>query len=270
MDKFIDIIKVVVLAIIEGISEWLPISSSGHMLLVDKFINLKMSSLFKEVFFIVVQLGAILSVVVLFYKRIIPFYLDENKKIKSNKSVLKLWKKIIIACIPGGIVAILFDNFIEKYLHTPLVIASMLIVYGIIFLLVEKFKNTSNNTKQISFKIAFLIGLFQVLSIIPGTSRSGATIIGALLLGVSRVEASEFSFLMAIPVMFGMSFIKILKCGFIFTLEEVSLLLIGMIVAFFISLFVIKFLLSYIRKKDFKIFGIYRISLGILILLYYI
>ena len=272
MDKLITLFKVILLAIVEGISEWLPISSSGHMLLIDEFIYLELSSAFKELFFIFIQLGAILAVILLFYKNITPILIN-NKKVIINHNVLKLWKKIIIACIPGAIVAILFDNFIETHLHTTLIISSMLVLYGIIFLFIDKIKIKNKDfitsIDTLTYKSSLLIGMFQILSIIPGTSRSGATIIGALLLGVSKSLAAEFSFYLAIPVMFGMSIIKLFKYGFIYTLEESILLLIGAAIAFLVSLVVIKFILQYIKKHDFKVFGIYRIILGSILLLYF-
>lgn len=268
---FIEILKVIFLGIVEGITEWLPISSTGHMLLVDEFIHLNMSAAFKEMFFVVIQLGAILAVVVIFWKKMFPFQLKDKTQPVIKKNTFIIWLKVIIACIPGAVITILFDDYIEAHLHTPMVIAATLIIYGLAFIVIEIW-NRKNipiipSLEDISYRIAFLIGMFQVLSIIPGTSRSGATIIGALLLGVSRVAAAEFTFFLAVPVMFGLSAIKILKFGISFTTTEFLFLVIGMITAFVVSILVIKFLMGYIKKHDFKIFGWYRIALGILVIL---
>ena len=267
-----EIIKAVFLGIVEGITEWLPISSTGHMLLVDEFLQLNMSEAFKEMFFVVIQLGAILAVVSVFFKRMIPFELNNGLKIK--KDTFSLWVKVVIACVPGAVVTLLFDDFIESRLHTPVVIALTLIIYGVAFIVIENAaKNKQPKTNQlemISYKEALLIGLFQVLSIIPGTSRSGSTIIGALLIGVSRVAAAEFTFFLAVPVMFGLSALKLLDFGFSFTTDEIIILLVGCVTAFAVSLGVVKFLMSYIKKKDFKLFGIYRIVLGALVLAYFL
>lgn len=273
MDVF-EVLKIIFLGIVEGITEWLPISSTGHMLLVDEFIKLKMSEAFKEMFFVVIQLGAILAVVVVFFNKMLPFQLKDKQKPLWKKETLSLWLKVVVACIPGAIVTILFDDFIEANLHTSYVIAATLILYGIIFIVVEKLNKNKqakvNDVTEISYKTALMIGLFQVLSIIPGTSRSGATIIGALIIGVSRVAAAEFTFFLAVPVMFGLSFLKILKFGLAFTLTEFWALILGMAVAFVVSLLVIKFLMSYIKKKDFSVFGIYRIALGVIVLAYFL
>lgn len=270
--RLIDILKVIIIAIVEGISEWLPISSSGHMLLLDEFIKLNMSEKFKELFFVVIQLGAILAVIVLFFKKIFPLKTHE-KRLILDKNIICLWIKIIIACIPGAIMTVLFDDYIENNLHTPFVISLMLVIYGIIFILIEslyKKKERVHSVEELSYKHSFIIGFFQVLSLIPGTSRSGATIVGALLIGINRSLASEFTFFLAIPVMFGMSFIKLLKLGFIFSVNEVILLLIGTIFAFLVSLLVIKFLINFVKKHDFKIFGVYRIIIGMILLLYFV
>ncbi|MGF6375598.1 undecaprenyl-diphosphatase [Clostridiales Family XIII bacterium PM5-7] len=267
----IEIIKVIFLGIVEGITEWLPISSTGHMLLVDEFLTLNMSKEFKEMFFVVIQLGAILAVVVIFWKKMFPFQFKDKSKSMVKKDTFSLWFKVVVACIPGAAVTILFDDFIEAHLHTPTVIAIALIFYGIAFIVIElwnkKRKPTTRTLEEITYKTAFLIGIFQVLSIIPGTSRSGSTIIGALLIGVSRVAAAEFTFFLAVPVMFGLSALKILKFGLSFTSAEVIVLAIGMIVAFAVSILVIKFLMNYIKKHDFRIFGWYRILIGIAVLL---
>lgn len=267
----IEILKVIFLGIVEGITEWLPISSTGHMLLVDEFITLQMSDAFKEMFFVVIQLGAILAVVVLFWGKMFPFQFGDKTKPVVEMDKISLWLKVVVACIPGAVVTLLFDDYIEAHLHTPAVIAAALIIYGIAFIVIEnwnKRRTPSVATLQdITYRTALLIGLFQVLSIIPGTSRSGATIVGALLIGVSRVAAAEFTFFLAVPVMFGLSAIKILKFGFSFTGEELLVLGIGTVVAFAVSVLVIKFLMGYIKKHDFKVFGWYRIALGLLVIL---
>lgn len=267
----IEILKVIFLGIVEGITEWLPISSTGHMLLVDEFITLQMSDAFKEMFFVVIQLGAILAVVVLFWGKMFPFQFRDKTKPVVEMDKISLWLKVVVACIPGAVVTLLFDDYIEAHLHTPAVIAAALIIYGIAFIVIEnwnKRRTPSVATLQdITYMTALLIGLFQVLSIIPGTSRSGATIVGALLIGVSRVAAAEFTFFLAVPVMFGLSAIKILKFGFSFTGEELLVLGIGTVVAFTVSVLVIKFLMGYIKKHDFKVFGWYRIALGLLVIL---
>lgn len=271
--NFIEILKVVFLGIVEGITEWLPISSTGHMLLVDEFISLNVSPEFKEMFFIVIQLGAILAVVTIFWNKMFPFQFKDKSKPAVKTDIISLWIKTAVACIPGAIVTILFDDYIEAHLHTPTVIAAALIIYGILFILIEARNKTKTpvikNLSDITYRTAFIIGLFQVLSIIPGTSRSGATIIGALIIGVSRVAAAEFTFFLAVPVMFGLSALKILKFGMAFSSAELCVLIIGMAVAFAVSVIVIKFLMSYIKSHDFKVFGWYRIALGIIVLLYF-
>lgn len=272
--KLLEFLKVIFLGVIEGITEWLPISSTGHMLLVDEFLQLNASDEFKEMFFVVIQLGAILAVVLLFWKKMWPFRLGENKRtVVVRKKVFSVWFKVIVACIPGAIVTLLFDDFIEAHLHTPFVIAAALIVYGVAFIVVEKHNRTRKPSirklSEIDYKTALLIGLFQVLSIIPGTSRSGATIIGALIIGVSRTAGAQFTFFLAVPVMFGLSFIKLLKFGLAFTGTELAILLVGSVSAFLVSLLVIKFLMNYIKKHDFTVFGWYRIALGIVVMLYF-
>ena len=272
--KLLEFLKVIFLGIIEGITEWLPISSTGHMLLVDEFLQLNASDEFKEMFFVVIQLGAILAVVLLFWKKMWPFRLGENKRtVVVRKKVFSVWFKVIVACVPGAIVTLLFDDFIEAHLHTPFVIAAALIVYGVAFIVVEKRNQTRKPSirklSEIDYKTALLIGMFQVLSIIPGTSRSGATIIGALIIGVSRTAGAQFTFFLAVPVMFGLSFIKLLKFGLAFTGTELAILLVGSVSAFLVSLFVIKFLMNYIKKHDFTVFGWYRIALGIVVILYF-
>ncbi len=272
--NFIEILKIIFLGIVEGITEWLPISSTGHMLLVDEFIKLNMSDGFKEMFFVVIQLGAIFAVVLLFWNKMFPFQWKDKAKPVINKEIFSIWFKVVVACIPGAIVTILFDDIIEAHLHTPTIIASMLILYGVVFIVIEdKNKKRTPRIKTLSditYQTAFLIGMFQILSIIPGTSRSGATIIGALLIGVSRVAAAEFTFFLAVPVMFGMSALKLLKFGLSFSGTETLALILGMLVAFIVSVVVIKFLMTYIKKHDFKVFGWYRVVLGIIVLIYFL
>lgn len=271
--NFVEFLKVIFLGIVEGVTEWLPISSTGHMLLVDEFIKLNMSDAFKEMFFVVIQLGAILAVVVLFWKKMFPFQWEDKTKPLIRTDIFFIWFKVVIACIPGTIVTLIFDDYIDAHLHTPIVIAAMLIFYGLAFILIEnwnkKRNSITNSLFDITYGTAILIGVFQVLSIIPGTSRSGATIVGALLLGVSRIAAAEFTFFLAVPVMFGLSILKLIKFGFSFTGEEIIVLLIGMVTAFATSLLVIKFLMKCIKKNDFKVFGWYRIMLGIIVLLFF-
>ena len=269
---FLEILKVIFLGIIEGITEWLPISSTGHMLLVDEFIHLEMTDEFKEMFFILIQLGAILAVILLFWKKMWPFQRKDKSKPLIVKETFSVWFKVVVACIPGAVVTILFDDYVEAHFHTAPVIAATLILYGIAFIVIEKWNKTKTpkveTLADITYQTALLIGLFQVLSIVPGTSRSGATIIGALLIGVSRVAAAEFTFFLAVPVMLGMSALKILKFGLSFTGTELAVLVLGMATAFVVSVLVIKFLMSYIKKKDFTLFGWYRIVLGVVILGY--
>lgn len=272
--NLIELLKVLFLGLVEGVTEWLPVSSTGHMLLVDEFLQLSGSAEFKEMFFIVIQLGAIMAVVLLFWKKMFPFQFADKTKPVIVKETFSLWFKVVAACIPGAVVTILFDDVIEAHLHTPTVIALTLILYGIAFIIVEKWnkKRTPRVAalSDITYKTAFLIGLFQVLSIIPGTSRSGSTIIGALLLGVSRTAAAEFTFFLAVPVMFGMSALKLLDFGLAFTGTELTVLLVGMVSAFLVSVAVIRFLMGYIRKHDFTAFGWYRILLGAAVLIYFL
>lgn len=271
--RWLEILKTIFLGIIEGITEWLPISSTGHMLLVDAWMQLDQSDAFKEMFFVVIQLGAILAVVILFWDKMFPFQWKDKTQPVVRKDIFSIWFKVVVACIPGAVVTLLFDDWIKAHLHTPTVIAAMLILYGIAFLVVERWNQTRTPkveaTGDISYKLAFFIGLFQVLSIIPGTSRSGATIVGALILGISRVAAAEFTFYLAVPVMFGLSAIKLIKFGFAFTGEQVVILVVGMVVAFAVSMIVIRFLMSYIKRHNFAVFGWYRIALGTAVLLYF-
>ena len=270
---FVEMLKVIFLGIVEGITEWLPISSTGHMLLVDEFIRLDMTDSFKEMFFVVIQLGAILAVVLLFWKKMFPFQFKDKTQPVVRKDIFSLWFKVVAACIPGAVVTLLFDDYVDAHFHTQLVIAAALIFYGFAFILIEnwnkKRKVRVESLNDITYQTAFLIGLFQVLAIIPGTSRSGATIIGALLIGVSRVAAAEFTFFLAVPVMFGWSLIKLIKFGFAFSTQELCALGLGCVVAFAVSVVVIRFLMGYIKKHDFKVFGWYRIILGAIVLGYF-
>lgn len=271
--SLIEILKTIFLGIVEGFTEWIPVSSTGHMLLVDEFIKLDVSKEFMEMFLVVIQLGAIMAVIVLFWNKMFPFQFKDKEKPVIRGDIFSIWFKVVVACIPGAIVTLLFDDYIEAHLHTPIVIAGALIFYGVVFILVENWnKNrttTINSLEDITYKTAFIIGLFQVLSIIPGTSRSGATIIGALLIGVSRVAAAEFTFFLAVPVMLGLSLVKVLKFGFAYTQSELVILAVGVVVAYLVSVLVIKFLMSYIKKHDFKVFGWYRIILGAIVLAYF-
>ncbi|MBC8062967.1 MAG: undecaprenyl-diphosphate phosphatase [Clostridiaceae bacterium] len=269
--EFIEIIKAIILGIVEGITEWLPISSTGHMILVNEFLQLNMSESFREMFFVVIQLGAIMAVVVLYWKMLIPFSFKEKLTIKND--TMLLWLKILIACVPAAIIGLLFDDKIDTLFYNYQTVAVTLILYGILFILIEK-RNVNkrpkiNELSQISYKTAILIGVFQVIALIPGTSRSGATILGAILIGTSRTVAAEFTFFLAIPVMFGASLLKILKFGLIFTNTELIILFTGMIVAFSVSILAIKFLMVYIKKHDFKAFGWYRILVGIIVIFYF-
>ena len=274
MINLIEILKVIFLGIVEGITEWLPISSTGHMLLVDEFITLNMSEEFKEMFFVVIQLGAIIAVVVMFWNKMCPFQLKDKSQPKVKMNTINMWLKVVVACIPSAVLGLLFDDLLEEYFGNAVTIAIMLIVYGVAFILVENW-NKKRTPKvetldDISYKTAFIIGMFQVLSMIPGTSRSGATIVGALLIGVSRTAAAEFTFFLAVPTMVGASLLKLVKFGFAFTSAELITLAIGMVVAFAVSLLCIKFLMSFIKKHDFKPFGWYRIALGIVVLVYFL
>lgn len=275
--------KVILLGVIEGITEWLPISSTGHLILVDEFVKLKQSAEFMEMFNVVIQLGAILAVVVLYWHKLWPFHAKKNRDKNAKESLLNnycymdkivLWFKIVIACLPAMIIGLPLDDWMDEHLHNPIVVAIALIFYGVVFIFIENYnkKRTPRVTSlnNLSFKDALLIGVFQVLSLIPGTSRSGSTIIGGILIGTSREVAAEFTFFLAIPVMFGASALKLLKFGFAFTSIELMVLIVGMVVAFAVSIIAIKFLMGYIKKHDFKVFGWYRIVLGIIVLLYFV
>lgn len=295
--SFIELLKVILLGIVEGITEWLPISSTGHMILVDEFIKLNVSDAFMEFFLVVIQLGAIMAVVVLYWSKLWPFYIRKipkktqmalRKQPAVSRAILTfvekycdkekwiLWFKILVACLPTIIIALPFNDIIEEKFYNYVVVAITLIVYGVLFIVIENYNKrrrpACTSLEDLTFKTALIIGCFQVLSVIPGTSRSGSTIIGGILAGTSRTVAAEFTFFLAIPVMFGASLLKVfkfIKAGSGFMTMEAAVLLVGMIVAFVVSLVVIKMLLGYIRKHDFKVFGWYRIILGIIVLAYF-
>ena len=268
--SFWEIIKTIILGIVEGFTEWLPISSTGHMILVDEFIKLNVSKAFMDMFLVVIQLGAILAVVVLSFERLNPF--SDWKTKREKKLTFQLWFKVIFACIPAGVIGLLFNKYMEEHFMNASVVAFTLILYGILFILVEAFNKRRTpritDLDSLDYKTAFIIGLFQVLSLVPGTSRSGATILGGILFGASRFVAAEFTFFLAIPVMFGASLLKMVKFGFHYTGSEIIILLVGMVTAFFVSVLSIKFLLRYIKKNNFMVFGWYRIVLGLIVLAY--
>lgn len=268
-----DILKAVLYGIVQGITEWLPISSTGHMILLEEWVKMDVPSAFWEMFLVVIQFGSILAVVLLYWNKLWPW--ADQKTARERESTFQLWLKVLVGVIPAAVFGLLFDDLITEYLYNYITVAIMLVVYGILFIIVENMNSVKHprirSLKQLSYKTAFLIGCFQVLALIPGTSRSGATIIGALLLGCSRYVSAEFSFFVAIPVMFGASGLKIVKyflTGATMTGTQIGILLTGMIVAFVVSVFAIKFLMGYIRNHNFKVFGYYRIILGIFILVY--
>ena len=273
--EFIEILKVIFLGIVEGITEWLPISSTGHMILVDEFIKLNVSPQFMEMFLVVIQLGAVMAVVVLYWNKLFPFSFEHGIRIKKDS--MTMWFKILVASIPAGVIGVLFDDVFNELFYNPTTVAIMLILFGIIFIVVEdrsrgkRFR--SNEISEISFYTAFLIGVFQLIAaIFPGVSRSGATIIGALILGVSRVAGAEFTFFLAIPAMFGgsaLKLVKFMKFDGAFSGAEIVYLGLGTVVAFVVSIFALKFLVGYVKKHDFTVFGWYRIALGIVVLLYF-
>ena len=291
----LEFLKVVFFGIVEGITEWLPISSTGHMILVDEFVKLNVTKDFWDMFLVVIQLGAVLAVVVLDFKKLWPFhrndpdresnwkYISQNARLAKlqgfadkyvNMSKIVLWMKILVSCVPAIIIGLPFNDWIEAHLNNYWVVSVRLIVYGVLFIVIERYNKTRTpqavRLGEITFKDAMLIGIFQVLAIVPGTSRSGATIVGGILIGMSRKLAAEYTFFLAIPVMFGASLLKVVKFGFSFTGTEVAILLVGMAVAFGVSILAIKFLMSYIKKHDFTVFGWYRIVLGILVLGYFL
>ena len=272
--EFFEILKAIFLGIVEGITEWLPISSTGHMILVDEFIKLNISESFKEMFFVVIQLGAIAAVPVVFWDRLYPF--SKNKSKEERKQTLNLWGKVIVGVMPAAVLGLLFDDFFDEHFYNFVVVAIALVVYGIAFILIEKTKQNASyridDVHSLTYKDALIIGCFQVLSLIPGTSRSGSTILGGMLTGVSRVASAEFSFFMAIPVMLGASFLKLLKfilAGVSVTTLEIGILFSGILVSFIVSLFAIRFLMDFVKKHSFIPFGIYRIILGAVVIGYY-
>lgn len=267
-----ELLKVIFFGIVEGITEWLPISSTGHMILVDEFIRLNASENFMEMFLVVIQLGAIFAVVVLFFDLLMPFRFREKPTV--NMEIMILWLKIAVACVPAAIVGLLFDDIIEEVFYNYQTVTFTLILYGVLFVVIERrhrdMEPKIRNLNDLNYIFAFGIGLFQLLALIPGTSRSGATILGAVILGASRTIAAEFTFFLAIPVMFGASLLKIMKFGWVFTSTELMILAVGMLVAFVVSILVIKFLMGYIKKHDFTVFGYYRIVLGITVFMYFV
>lgn len=270
----IEILKALILGIVEGITEWLPISSTGHMILVDEFLKLNVSEEFKSMFLVVIQLGAILAVVVLYFKKLIPLDV-QNKKLHWKKDTLTMWLKIIVSCVPAAIVGVFFDDQLEAVFYNWQTVSAALIIFGILFIIIEK-RNRGrepkiNSINDITYKTAIIIGMFQLIAaVFPGTSRSGATIVGALLIGVSRSIAAEYTFFLAVPVMFGASALKLVKFGFDFSSMELAILAVGLISAFVVSILAIKFLMSYIKKHDFTVFGWYRIVLGAAVILYFV
>ena len=268
--ELIELLKTVILGIVEGFTEWLPISSTGHMILVDEFIKLNVSKEFMDMFLVVIQLGAIFAVVVLNFEKLNPF--SSWKSRQEKRDTFQLWYKVIFACIPAAVIGLMFNKYMEEHFMTAPVVAATLIFYGLMFIIVENYnKNRTpsvRNLNQLSYKTAFIIGLFQVLSLVPGTSRSGSTILGGILFGTSRFVAAEFTFFLAIPVMFGASLLKLVKFGFHYTGAEILIMIVGMATAFVVSVLSIKFLLKYIKNNDFKAFGYYRIILGIIVIAY--
>ena len=274
MNLIIEILKAMGLGVVEGITEWLPISSTGHMILVDEFLHLNVTPQFKEMFLVVIQLGAILAVVVLYWHKLWPFGI-ENKRIVPKKDIWQMWFKVLVSCVPAAVVGVLFDDKLNALFYNWQTVAIMLILFGIFFLVVETW-NKGKTAKihsigELTYTSALIIGAFQLIAaVFPGTSRSGATILGAILIGVSRTVAAEYTFFLAVPVMFGASALKLVKFGFHFTSAEAILLVVGMIVAFVVSILTIKFLMGYIKKHDFKAFGWYRIVLGAAVILYFV
>ena len=273
----LEVLKAIILGIIEGITEWLPISSTGHMILVDEFLKLYVSAEFKELFLVVIQLGAILAVPVIFFEKLNPF--SKGKSQDEKKNTWSLWGKVIVGIIPAGLVGVVLDDLIDEYFYNYIVVSIALIIYGIAFLLIERTKKARDNqyviesVDAITYKDAIKIGLFQTLSLIPGTSRSGSTILGGMLVGVNRTASAEFSFFMAIPIMLGASLLKILKfavSGITATPSEIWLLIVGILVSFAVSLFAIKFLMDFVKRHSFSAFGIYRIALGVIVIIFFV
>lgn len=268
--SIVELLKVVVLGIVEGLTEWLPVSSTGHMILVDEFIKLDVSKDFMDMFLVVIQLGAILAVVALNFEKLNPW--SSWKTRKEKRDTVSLWMKVIVACIPAAVIGLMFNKYMEEHFMTAPVVAATLIFYGLLFIWIENYNKHRrpriNDLTDLDYRTAFIIGLFQVLSLVPGTSRSGATIIGGILFGASRIVAAEFTFFLAIPVMFGASLLKMVKFGLHYTGAEIVIMVVGMVTAFIVSILSIKFLLSYIKTNDFKAFGWYRIVLGIIVIAY--
>ena len=268
--SIVELLKVVVLGIVEGLTEWLPVSSTGHMILVDEFIKLDVSKDFMDMFLVVIQLGAILAVVALNFEKLNPW--SDWKTKKEKRDTVSLWMKVIVACIPAAVIGLMFNKYMEEHFMTAPVVATTLIFYGLLFIWIENYNKHRrpriNDLANLDYRTAFIIGLFQVLSLGPGTSRSGATIIGGILFGTSRIVAAEFTFFLAIPVMFGASLLKMVKFGLHYTGAEIVIMVVGMVTAFIVSILSIKFLLSYIKTNDFKAFGWYRIVLGIIVIAY--
>ncbi|MBQ7792313.1 MAG: undecaprenyl-diphosphate phosphatase [Clostridia bacterium] len=272
MPNIIEMLKVIFIGIVQGITEWLPVSSTGHMILTDEFIKLQVSPEFLEMFLVVIQLGSILAVLVLYFHKLNPF--SPKKTAAEKTETLHLWGKVIVGVLPAAVIGLLFDDILNEIFYNPATVTVTLIVYGVLFILLEnrnrKVSPKINSLHELTYQTALSIGLFQLLSLIPGTSRSGSTILGAMLIGSSRFVAAEYSFFLAIPVMFGASFLKMLKFGFSYTSAELVILVTGMVVAFLVSVLAIKFLMGYIKKHDFKAFGYYRIVLGVIVALYFL
>ena len=267
----IELVKALIIGIVEGITEWLPVSSTGHMILLDELLHLNVTSEFREMFLVVIQLGAVLAVAVMFFRKLFPFYPGMAKTERS--AVWSLWGKIIVACLPAAIIGILLDDKIDALFYNWQTVAATLIIYGIVFIVIEKrgkIVPRIDSTSGITYKTAVFIGIFQLLSLIPGTSRSGATIIGAMLLGASRTAATEFTFFLALPVMVGASLLKLVKFGFVFTGAEAAILLVGATTAFLVSIAAIKFLTGFVKKHSFVGFGWYRIALGAAVILFFV
>lgn len=261
----LDVLRSIILGIVEGITEWLPVSSTGHLILVNRFLGTDEGFFNSQIFLYVIQLGAILAIATIYFKKLNPFALSKTKEEKAD--TWQMWFKVIVACLPAAVAGLLFNDYMDS-ISTPVLVSVMLIVYGIAFIFIEKKNRTPkvNSINDLTYKTALFIGLFQVLSIIPGTSRSGATILGAIILGTSRVVAAEFSFFLAIPIMFGVSFLKIVTNDYVMTQNEWILLAVAMVVSYVVSIISVKFLTNFVKKHDFKVFGIYRIILGIIVI----
>lgn len=267
----LEIIKAIILGVVEGLTEWLPVSSTGHMILVDEFMTLDVTKAFMDMFLVVIQLGAILAVVVLNFERLNP--VSSAKSALQKRQTVSLWGKVIVGCLPAAVIGLIFNDYMEEHFMNSHVVAFTLVLYGILFIVVENYNKHRRpcitDVNNLDYKTALIIGFFQVLSLVPGTSRSGSTILGGIIFGTSRVVATEYTFYLAIPVMFGASALKLFKFGFNYTFEQVILLAVGMVVAFIVSIISIKFLLKYVRTNDFKAFGWYRIALGLLVFAYF-